>query len=101
MPPLPNWYRGHDAIRTFLVRYPLQDRWRLLPARANGQLAFGCYSWDADESAYTALSLDVLTMDGDRASEVVSFVTPYTDSAARARFAADVLARFGLPERLD
>ena len=101
MPPLPTWYRGHAAIRTFLVRYPLQDRWRLLPARANGQLAFGCYAWDADESAYTALSLDVLTMDGDRAAEVVSFVTPYTDGPARARFAADVLGRFGLPERLD
>ena len=101
MPPLPTWYRGHAAIRTFLARYPLQDRWRLLPARANGQLAFGCYSWDADEKAYTALSLDVLTMDGDRAAEVVSFVTPYTDGPARARFAADVLARFGLPERLD
>ena len=77
--PLPNWYRGHDAIRTFLVRFPLEERWRLLPARANGQLAFGCYAWDADEGAYTALSLDVLTMDGDRAAEVVSFVTPYTD----------------------
>ena len=40
-------------------------------------------------------------MDGDRAAEVVSFVTPYTDGPARARFAADVLGRFGLPERLD
>jgi RNA polymerase sigma-70 factor, ECF subfamily len=101
MPPLPNWYRGNDAIRTFLVRFPLEERWRLLPARANGQLAFGCYAWDPEEDAYTALSLDVLTMAGNRASEVVSFVTPYTDAAARARFAADVLARFGLPERLD
>ena len=42
----------------------------------------------------------MLTIDGDRAAEVVSFVTPYTDGPARARFAADVLARFGLPERL-
>ena len=34
MPPLSTWYRGHAAIRTFLARYPLQDRWRLpRPAR--------------------------------------------------------------------
>ncbi len=41
MPPLPTWYRGHDAIALFLTRYALRDRWRLVPARANGQLAFG------------------------------------------------------------
>jgi RNA polymerase sigma-70 factor, ECF subfamily len=37
MPPLPTWYRGHDAIALFLTRYALRDRWRLVPARANGQ----------------------------------------------------------------
>jgi RNA polymerase sigma-70 factor (ECF subfamily) len=101
MPPLPTWYRGRDAIAAFLTRFALQDRWRLLPARANGQLAFGCYAWNADQRSYTALSLDVLTLDGARATEVTSFVTPYTHDAARARFAADVLERFGLPDRLD
>jgi RNA polymerase sigma-70 factor (ECF subfamily) len=101
MPPLPTWYRGHDAIAAFLTRYALQDRWRLVPARANGQLAFGCYAWDAEQEAYTALSLDVLTLDGTRATEVTSFVTPYTRGPARERFAADVLGRFGLPDRLD
>jgi RNA polymerase sigma-70 factor (ECF subfamily) len=101
MPPLPTWYRGHEAIAAFLSRFALQDRWRLLPARANGQLAFGCYAWDAAEGSYTALSLDVLTLDGMRATEVTSFVTPYTRGPARERFAADVFERFGLPNRLD
>jgi hypothetical protein len=31
-----------SAFREFLVRYPLTERWKHLPARANGQLAVGC-----------------------------------------------------------
>jgi RNA polymerase sigma-70 factor, ECF subfamily len=100
MPPLPTWYRGRDAIAAFLTRLALQDRWRLLPARANGQLAFGCYAWDGELKSHTALSLDVLTLDGKRATEVTSFVTPHTHGPAREQFATDVLGRFGLPDRL-
>jgi RNA polymerase sigma-70 factor (ECF subfamily) len=101
MPPLPTWYRGRDAIADFLIRFALRDRWRLLPTRANGQLALACYAWDAEKKSYTGLSLDVLTLDGPRAREVTSFVTPHTRGPARERFAADVLGRFGLPDRLD
>ena len=101
MPPLPTWYRGHDAIALFLTRYALRDRWRLVPARANGQLAFGCYAWDTETGSHTALSLDVLTLEGTRATDVTSFVTPYSRGPARERFAADVFERFGLPDRLD
>jgi hypothetical protein len=43
MPPLPEWYRGRDEIHAFLLRGPLQSRWRFLPTTANGQLAFGTY----------------------------------------------------------
>ena len=92
---------ARDAIESFLTRFALQDRWRLLPARANGQLAFGCYAWDGEKKSYMGLSLDVLTLDGARATEVTSFVTPYTRGPARERFAADVLPRFGLPTSLD
>jgi RNA polymerase sigma-70 factor, ECF subfamily len=101
MPPLTTWYRGHQAIALFLTRYALRDRWRLVPARANGQLAFACYAWDAETESHTALSLDVLTLEGTRATEVTSFVTPYTRGPARERFAADVFERFGLPDRLE
>jgi RNA polymerase sigma-70 factor (ECF subfamily) len=100
MPPLPTWFRRRHAIAAFLTRFALQDRWRLRPARANGQLAFGGYAWDAEQRSYTALSLDVLTLDGARATEVTSFVTAYTRGPARDRFAADVLKRFGLPDRV-
>ena len=101
MPPLPTWYRGHEAIAAFLTRSALRVRWRMLPARANGQLAFGCYAWDAEQRAYIGQTLDVLTLDGTRATEVTSFVTPYTWGRAREKFAAEVFGRFGLPARVE
>jgi RNA polymerase sigma-70 factor (ECF subfamily) len=39
MPPLPESYRGPEAIRTFLTEGRMQSRWRFLPTSANGQLA--------------------------------------------------------------
>ena len=66
MPPLPTWYRGHDVIAVFLTRFALGDRWRLVPTRANGQLAFGAYAWVPEDGCYTPLSLDVLTLGHDR-----------------------------------
>jgi RNA polymerase sigma-70 factor, ECF subfamily len=101
MPPLPTWYRGRDAIAVFLTRFALLDRWRLLPTRASGQVAFGCYAWDPDESCFTPLSLDVLTLQGTIATDVTSFATPHTRGPDRERFAIDVFGRFGLPARLD
>jgi hypothetical protein len=52
-------------------------------------------------ASHTALSFDVLTLEGTGITEVTSFVTPYTRGPARERFAADVLERFGLPDRVD
>ncbi len=74
MPPLPEWYQGHDAIRAFLVRGPLTDRWRFLPAAANGQLAFGTYAWDDANGRYVAAGLDLLVLRGPEIAEVVSFL---------------------------
>jgi len=78
MPPLPTWYRGPDEIRGFLREVTTRERWRFLPARANGQLAFGTYAWDAARGAYLPLGLDVLALRrseaGLRVGEVVSFL---------------------------
>jgi RNA polymerase sigma-70 factor, ECF subfamily len=100
MPPLPVWYRGRDAISTYLRRSALTVRWRVLPARANGQLAFASYGWDQEKGTFTPVSLDVLTLAGAEATHVTAFVTPYTRGPARERYAADVFGRFGLPDRL-
>jgi RNA polymerase sigma-70 factor (TIGR02960 family) len=87
MPPLPEWYRGEDEIRAFLLRGPLQSRWRFLPTTANGQLAFGTYLWDDAAGQYVPGGLDVLTIRDGRVAEVVAFLT------------AD-LTRFGLPAHI-
>jgi RNA polymerase sigma-70 factor (ECF subfamily) len=87
MPPLPQWYRGKDEIRAFLVRGPLQSRWRFRPTTANGQLAFGTYLWDGAAGAYVPGGLDVLTLRDGYVAEVVAFLT------------AD-FSRFGLPSRI-
>ena len=87
MPPLPQWYRGPDAIRAFLTGGPLQSRWRFLPTSANGQLAFGTYLWDDDADAYVPGGLDVLTIHDGRVAQIVAFLS------------AD-LTDFGLPASL-
>lgn len=88
MPPLPSWYRGREAITDFLVRLPLRERWRHLPARANGQQAVGCYIWDENTGRYAAHVLDVLTFHGDQIAAVTAFVN------------AEIFSRFGLPDTL-
>src|SRR6266568_196237 len=87
MPPLPQWYRGKDEIRAFLIRGPLQSRWRFLPTTANGQIAFGTYMWDEAAGAYVPGGLDVLTLLDGCVAEIVAFLR------------AD-LTRFGLPARI-
>jgi RNA polymerase sigma-70 factor (TIGR02960 family) len=75
MPPLAEWFRGHADIREFLLAGPLRHRWRMVPCRANGQLAFGAYIWDDQLRAYRFGALDVMTVDGDRFSAVVAFLS--------------------------
>jgi RNA polymerase sigma-70 factor (TIGR02960 family) len=85
MPPLPEWFTGRDAIRTFLLDGPLRAEWRFLPARANGQLAFGTYMLEGDR--YVPSGLDVVVLRESEIAEVVSYL--------EADFPA-----FGLPAEL-
>jgi RNA polymerase sigma-70 factor (ECF subfamily) len=88
MPPLASWFRGHEAIAGFLAAGPFTQRWRHRPARANGQLAVGCYQWDAARGAYLAYALDVLDLREDRIAAITAFL-------GGGRFPA-----FGLPPEL-
>jgi RNA polymerase sigma-70 factor (TIGR02960 family) len=72
MPPLPDLFVGQAAIRTFLLDGPLRSEWRFLPARANGQLAFGTYLLDGD--TYVPGGLDVVVLRGSEIVEVVSYL---------------------------
>jgi RNA polymerase sigma-70 factor, ECF subfamily len=91
MPPQSEWFAGRDAIAEFLARFPLsgETRWRVVPTRANGQLAFAHYGWDNAERTYVPHAICVVTLDGDRISEMTVFRTP------------EAFAGFDLPERLD
>ena len=109
------WFRGHEDITRFLAGWPLSGawRWRPLRVRANGQEALAFYSWDPKEESYLPFALNVLTLRGDRISDVVAFITRSTENPAREVMArmpeqpfdasrlAAAFGNFRLPERLD
>jgi RNA polymerase sigma-70 factor (ECF subfamily) len=72
MPPLPEWYAGREAIRTFLPRGPLRMRRRFLRAHANGQLAFGTYREEAGRMIGNAVH--VITLRGPEIAAVDCFI---------------------------
>jgi RNA polymerase sigma-70 factor (ECF subfamily) len=89
MPPRPTWYVGREAIGEFLRRLPFRAgrRERVVPTRANGQLAFAHYA-SSDGGPFTAHAVGVVGFRGTEIAELTYFRSP------------DVLARFGLPETL-
>jgi RNA polymerase sigma-70 factor, ECF subfamily len=90
MPPLPSWYSGRDAVAMFLRSTPFggAKRWRLIPARASCQLAFGKYIWDEEGRAFMAHGVNVLTLRGAQIEEITAFLNP------------DTFRQFGLPDSL-
>jgi hypothetical protein len=90
MPPIPGEYQGHDAIAGLLEsRFAMRPAGiGLVPTRANGQPAFGCYVRDAQAPIAHAHGLLLLTLDGDR----ISAASRFLDNA--------VLPSFGLPRTL-
>lgn len=90
MPPLPLEYQGLDAIRHFLATIALRDNrtYALIPTRANGQPAFGCYLRDPRTPILHAHGVLVLTLAGDR----ITALTRFIDNA--------LLTPFGLPRSL-
>ena len=119
MPPMTTWFGGpdggHEELRIFLESYPLNGQWKWKPiqVQANGQPGLAFYSWDDDAGAYLPFALNVLTLRGDKVSDVTAFITRSTedpDPEVLARmpeqgFEASRLAaafqNFDLPERLD
>ncbi|MFJ6674304.1 sigma-70 family RNA polymerase sigma factor [Actinosynnema sp. NPDC091369] len=90
MPPLPLEYQGLDAIRHFLATVALRDGMShvLIPTRANGQPAFGCYLRDPRTPILHAHGVLVLTLTGAR----ITGLTRFHDNS--------LLPIFGLPRSL-
>jgi RNA polymerase sigma-70 factor (ECF subfamily) len=90
MPPLPLEYQGLDAVRHFLATVTLREGRRhvLIPTRANGQPAFGCYLSDPGTPIRHAHGVLVLTLTGSR----ITALTRFVDNS--------LLTVFGLPRSL-
>ncbi len=91
MPPLPTWYHGREAVTAFLEGWPLKRgrRWRVVPAPANGQLAFALYRWVEERAIFEAHDILVLTLAEDRIAEMTGFLD------------RELFPRFGLPTELE
>jgi RNA polymerase sigma-70 factor (ECF subfamily) len=89
MPPHSAWYRGREAVASFLARRPLAGRrgWRTVPTWANGQLAFAHYRLDDDGGGGAGPHVSVVTLRGARIEAITAFLMP------------ELLERFGVPTR--
>jgi RNA polymerase sigma-70 factor (ECF subfamily) len=78
MPPRPSWYSGREAVAVFLevAAFAPDKRWRLVPARANGQLAVGEYIFNEGEGRFVPHGINVLTLRGARIAEMTGFQFP-------------------------
>jgi RNA polymerase sigma-70 factor (ECF subfamily) len=90
MPPEPEEYEGHEAIKQFYAHaFARRDTpHRLIATRANSQPAFGQYVKDPHTEVGRARGLLVLTLDGDRISHITRFA------------ATSALPHFGLPRTI-
>jgi RNA polymerase sigma-70 factor (TIGR02960 family) len=86
MPPIPLEYHGREIVSRFYEAIIGAGRhYHLVPTRANGQLAFGSYLPQA--GVLRGNGLVVLTLEGDRISDIV-------------RFESHVMEWFGLPRTI-
>ena len=88
MPPLPAWFDGRDDIGRFLAERIFAVSWRMIPVRANGQLAFAGYRQNAGGGRFQLAGLNVVTLRGTRIAEITSFLDPR------------MFEQFGLPREL-
>ena len=89
MPPVTAWFSGRAAVLTFVAENILttRGRFRLQPARANGQPAFGVYL-RAEDGTYRAHAVQVLTVTPGGIARLDIFLDP------------GLFRVFGLPARL-
>jgi RNA polymerase sigma-70 factor, ECF subfamily len=117
MPPLRSWYGGEAGpaqMAEFMRVGPLSGEWdwRHPLVQANGQPALGFYSWYEPDQTYRPFALNVLSLRGERISDVTCFGCRSIESEDREAYARwpeepiderrmrDYFLRFGLPERI-
>jgi RNA polymerase sigma-70 factor (ECF subfamily) len=89
MPPIPVWYCGREAIRWLTGRTVFAGapsrRWRLLPTRASGRLAFGLYKLDEGDGTFHAYGIQVVSFRDGQVADITTCINP------------TLTASFGLP----
>jgi RNA polymerase sigma-70 factor (ECF subfamily) len=92
MPPLPQWYAGREAIRTFFGwAWKLYGGFLMVPTAANRQPAFAAYSRAKAGSKWAAHSIQVLALEHDTIARLTLFAKPASPGLFHA---------FGLPLKL-
>ncbi len=100
MPPDPDWYRGHQAIRVFLGPTSIPGRWRHRITSANAQLAVAGYFDGQGSGRWVPWVIDVLTLEGGKIAAVTAFLAAEAldpPHSATALSGAELFTRFGLP----
>lgn len=91
MPPEPTWFAGRAAVTAFLAAIPLAattPRHRLVPTWANGQVAFGHYSWRKEPNVFVRHAITVLSLRNTEIEQITFFRS------------TDAFTGFDLPERI-
>ena len=90
MPPIPSWYQGRATIGGLVGKTifagEAKGRWKLIPTRANGQIAFGLYRLNPSAGGYTPYAIQVLTFTDGQIADITTFRSP------------GLAAKFELPE---
>lgn len=76
MPPLAEWFRGREAIRTFFAEQVFARRWRMVPSRTNGQPGLACYMWDEASQSYPLSVINIFSFEGERVRAISAFLDP-------------------------
>jgi len=80
MPPHATWFRGADAVRTFLQTPRFGAFWtralRLLPTRANGLPAIVFYAAAPEDDAYRLHSIQLIRFAGGAIADATTFIGP-------------------------
>jgi RNA polymerase sigma-70 factor (TIGR02960 family) len=76
MPPLPAWYDGRENVARFFGERVFATPWRLVPMRANGQLAFACYILEPGAERFRIGALNLLTIRSGRVAAITGFLEP-------------------------
>jgi RNA polymerase sigma-70 factor (ECF subfamily) len=92
MPPVPSWFKGREAIGTFLAGSLLAGdaigRWKLVPTQANASIAVAFYQQLEAGGPHVGAGIQIITVSDEGVSEIMAFMDP------------SLLPRFGLPATL-